>query len=221
MELADLLNQVRVRLDDTVEPYLWSDTLLTSYIFEAEREAAERAHLLPFNTEDADLTIDPVNVAIGTREVELDEHVYHLTRCVWVTAEGRKTLVETSFEHMDRAYHPRWEDLENAVPEAYIPRPDSLILFKKPSAIGTLHMSGFRLPYRQRNYLEIPIRHRERLVDWVLYRAYSIADSDTKNKGATEVARAEFEASFGVRHSAQTQRKLYGSGPRTVRYAGY
>jgi len=59
MTVDELVAFVRENLlDDTVEPYLWSDDVLTTLAFEAEREACRRG----------DLLIDNINHSFVTQE---------------------------------------------------------------------------------------------------------------------------------------------------------
>lgn len=219
----ELLDLVRLRLDDAVEPYLWSDAELLSYLNEGIREAADRARLLPFNTEEPIPAIDPVGVSAGDPMVELHELITEIDRVVWVSQGHRRKLEPTSIETLDRSYGANWETLVGH-PVEYIYDPPYIRLFRTPSVDGTIQLRGWRLPeqeVRSTTPIELPRKHHERLADWVLFRAYSKQDADTMSPDAAAKAEAAFVQSFGYRHDAHAQRKRADRREHIVQYAGY
>ena len=112
MTKAQLLAQARLDLGDTESPYLWSDAELTSYIEEAEREAAERADLL--ETEE-DATYCTVTLAEDTSVYALNALVYDVLKAR-VSGENNY-LDRTTRDKLDRD-NPTWED-DSGIPQKY------------------------------------------------------------------------------------------------------
>ena len=221
MQALELLERVRLRLDDSAEPYLWADDELLGYLSRAEAEAAVRAGLLPFDTRDADPVIAPIATVAGTREYALDPRVLRLDRA-WLADDNRRLAV-IGEDEMDRASGGDWETLAGT-PVTAVLWADRLRLVPIPDAAGTLHGSGVRLPagpLTLEGAPEIaPVFHLD-LVDWALHLAYLKNDAETLNREKAADAAARFERVFGPRLTADQYRKRHERRARTVRYAGY
>jgi hypothetical protein len=222
MQVVDLLDQARLRLDDMAEPYLWSDDELLGYLSRAEEEAAIRASLLRFDTREASPVIAPIAVVAGTREYALDARVLRLDRA-WLQG-GPFRLALVSEDQMERSCGSDWETL-TGTPDTGVLWGTQLRLVPIPQAASTLHLSGYRLPSGplalDGEAPEIaPSLHLD-LLDWALHLAYLKNDAETLNREKAADAAGRFERVFGPRLTADQYRKRSERRARTVLYAGY
>lgn len=221
MTSDELLEALRVRLDDAASPYLWSDDELLGYLDQAHEEAAIRGRLIPFDTRDTTPVIAPTAIVAGTSEYAMDSKVIEVRR-ILVDAEP---VGRTSDDLLDQFYGPEWES-DTGTPTSVILRRTTLRLYPTPVAAGTLHMQGFRLPQGQ--FLtgeilepEIPPEEHYHLLDWASHMAYLKPDAETVNAQRADLFEARFEQRFGARFSANEERKRHETRSKTVRYAGY
>jgi hypothetical protein len=68
---------------------------------------------------------------------------------------------------------------------------------------------------------EINVRHHIRLIDWVAKRAFEKRDRDTYDPAKSADAENAFTASFGIRPTANQQRKLRERRKETTRYHSF
>lgn len=211
MTKAELISFARIVLDDTVEPYLWSDTELTQYLQEAEMEAAERGKLLIEEDTTAYCEIDLVD---GTAVYDLDSLVFDVDKA---RVDGQAGyLSRTSCERLDEE-RPGWEDYEGT-PTHYYLIGSKIRVVPTPATDGTLDMVVFRHPTNPMGTSpEIPARHHYRLLDWVGFRAYNKRDADTYDPVKAKGFEKAFEESFGRRWSAEMQERRLKRTPRFMR----
>lgn len=150
MNISALLTLLRNTLDDELIGGSDADTKyttdqLTTWLSEAENEAARRSRLLYEST-----TTALTNVSITA---ETDEYTIS-DKWIWLTnvriSTGVRPLKPTTEERLDRS-GLQWRD-ETGVPTQYIHRLGYIRLVYNPSADATLYLSGYRLPlYPMRN----------------------------------------------------------------------
>jgi hypothetical protein len=201
MTKADLLSYARMRLDDTVQPYLWSDAELTRYLEDAESEAAERARLLVVSgvAEYCAITLEE-----GTASYELDPLVFWVEKAR-VSSE-RYPLTRTSRERMDADFL-NWED-DSGTPERFFVEDGTITFHPVPAGAGTANMTVCRLPVSPMGTSpEIHARHHMRLLDWVMRQAFMKRDSDTFDEKRAMLHESLFERSFGKKWDAEQQRR--------------
>lgn len=193
MNLGQLRAQARILLDDTEQDYLWTDAELNLYINEAQKEACVRALLI-----DDDNNTD-FNIALNTTDKR-----YPLNPKI-VLIDGARLL--------SRPDDPF---------TAWVATETSLILNETLVQADTLLLSIYRLPLQDMvndaDVLEINEKHDYRLLDWVLFRAYSKKDSDAEDIARAQKHEMEFVKSFGERQDNNVLRKQKSNRPKTVAF---
>lgn len=196
MNLVAIRSEARFRLKDEAKPYFWSDEWLDKAINEAEREACIRARLI----EDASGALSSIDITAGETRYTLDERILDVLSCELESRPG------SAFE--------RWTLTDS-----------DLVLADAPTADDVLLMTIIRLPMNDMeaddDKPEIRQHHHIRLIEWVLYRAYSIPDTDGFDSIGSDKALATFEQSFGARPTANVQRKHREKTGRVVRMANF
>ncbi|GKT19799.1 hypothetical protein AVHY2522_23810 [Acidovorax sp. SUPP2522] len=220
MKVEDFISDFRATVDDVELPYLWSSELIVRYLNEAVQEACERAKLIE----------DRLTPAVSTITLEPNVSTYQLHPSVFeikrITLRG-KPLDETSVEALDEDCCG-WESMKG-LPRWYIfeqasgTRSASLRLVRTPTEADTLALTVYRGALKplcadlDQGRPEIPERFHERLMDWVLHRAYLKQDADTFDPGKAAESLALFVQAFGERPDANVQRKQRDRRPPIVR----
>lgn len=204
MTLAELRARFRQRADDLQAPYLWSDPEVDAYANEAVNEAAERAYLL------YDAITPEVTLIVGAPErghYPVHGSILEIDRVVRPGTGHR--LAPINVDDLDRRGDDWPEHTGN--PLFYLIQGTQLILYPRPSSRMRIRLSVYRLPkspmFAEHDSPEIEARHHERLVDWMLYRAYSKRDADAEDAQRADRHLATFAGNFGLREDADTQRK--------------
>lgn len=221
MTLKELIHDLRMALADEVEPYLWSDEALTSYLNEAVQEACERALLIE------DMATDEVcRIALqaGQAVYRLHPSVLKVERAL---VDG-KLLTETSIERLDEAM-PNWE-ARRSEPRQYVfvqaggSGQPAIQLVPEPVAQAVLKLRVYRgalKPMRadcqERISPELPVRHHRKLMNWAMRCAYLRPDADGYDRDRAQLHEALFERDFGARPDANVQRKQRDKRPRLVK----
>jgi hypothetical protein len=193
MTTAELLATARIFLDDFIDPtqYLWSDAELTTYIQDAEQEAAERAHLLSF---EADATYGTIAVVAATSTYAVDPLIYKINK-VWLI-DSSVPLTRTSGNEKDY-YSTVWES-ETGDPFEYIFEGKNIRLYPTPTANTTMYLSGNRLPVTPIGTSpEIGPEYHRRMLDWVYRLAYMKRDKSTYEPQLAMNYEKLFSDSFG------------------------
>ena len=205
MTLAELIDIFRTRAEDIVAPYLWSDTEITMYLNEANKEAAERALLIQDETTALVCTL---TLAADTATYALHPSILRIERAK-LTSNG-ELLKIVAREYLDATWD-KWESA-TGTPQYIIENADGNVrIVPTPTAIDTITLIVKRLPITPMSLPadtpEISSRHHYRMVDWALHLAYMKPDADAGNKGAADRYDEEFSRSFGYRLDANVQRK--------------
>lgn len=233
MTVDDLLEELRIRLDDTVSPYLWSDDELTKYLDKAHEEAAIRARLIEFDTqEDEDPAIDQIQVVTGTAAYAKDSRIIEIRRALY----NGFLLVRTYETELDDLYGDDWRS-EVGEPTHYIEKQSTVRLYPFPEEVLSddpdpvpinaeiLDLVGFRLPLGKLGESiqspEIPLKDHANLMDWAAHLAYLRPDAETVNQKLADYYEAKFTKEYGERLTANQERKRHEARRKTVRYAGY
>jgi len=218
--LADLLNELRVsRLDDAVQPYLWSDDELVSFLNDAVRQVCIRQRCLLESTQ----SFCTINVAAGTQLVPVDPHILAIR---FLRQDGSTSNMQPAGITSKRFFklHATWDtdtdttgDLEYWVPDY---QNGFIALFPLPTADIVLKLNVWRLPIEDEELtladptaepVVNPAWHVD-LLDWVVYRAFSKPDSDTEQQARATAAAQTFTAKVGRLPSA-TEIRLWGVSP--------
>jgi hypothetical protein len=206
VNLAELLAEMRSRLDDEATPYLWSDADLTLYLNEAEREACIRAKLL-YDSTTPQLT--QYAITAGAQTIALDSRIDIIDR---VQLDGR-FLKRHTVEQIQHEYGPLWQNWSpERSPRYFIHEDDNqLRIFRPPAEDGTLRLYLWRLPLADMeapaDVPDISVRFHLQMIDWAEHLAYRRRDADAGDSQKAIIADQRFTATFGIRPTADTRRK--------------
>lgn len=191
MNLEALRSEARLQLGDNAQPYFWANEWLDARINEAIREACIRARLI----EDSSSPASSIDIEAGVKEYDLHEAVIDVLEAQFASNDriaSGWTLTETKLRFLEA---PRYDD--------------------------TLNMRVVRMPLTDlsddSDEPEIRRCHHERLIDWVLHKAYLVQDADTFDPAASARHLGLFEAAFGQKHTASAMRQQRDKSPRVVK----
>lgn len=207
MNLESLIAKFRTDADDAVEPYLFSDEAITHWLNEAEEEACIRANLLH---ESAETTVCEIDVTAGVMAYPVHPAIICITRAAF-TPDGGTEEVElylTDAYELDRT-HAGWRKLVGT-PTSLIHNDTHIRLGCKPANGGILQLEVQRLPLNpmvgEADEPEIAAIHHRHLVQWALFKGFSVPDSETHDPDRAQRAQSEFTRMFGLRPDADTRR---------------
>jgi hypothetical protein len=198
MNLRELRDLARVKLDDAVEPYLWSDEFLNGAINRAQDEAILRIGGIG---DDYTPRVTTSIATMGSNTVVLDPSVLKVED---VYIRGAK-LIPTSEVELD-LMNPLWRE-DVGVPSRYILGTGLFTVYPVPDADYVLSFNVRRGAIaslsKDSSIPEVPTTLQPRLLHWVLYEAYQLPDADTNNPKAAETHHEAFEGVFGKQPSAK------------------
>lgn len=213
MQVSEFITRFRAAVRDEAIPPFWPDPEILFYLNEAVQEACERARLI----EDRSM---PLAILPGQDTYNLHPSVFEIKR---LTLGGR-LLEETSVEALD-CDSPGWEG-RSGVPRCFIFEQASgaqkprVRLVPKPTVADVAGLTVYR---GARDPLaggddqpEIPQRFHERLMDWLMHRAYLKQDADVFDPAKAATSLALFVQAFGERPDANVQRKQRDRRPPVV-----
>lgn len=201
MTLAELIAAARNRAFDNSTPPLWSDAEWTSFANDAEREACRRARLIVDSTS---CEIVEIRLRANGKTYDQDQRILFIRRAK--LSGTSRPLGRASYKDLDRCA-PDWED-ETGEPRAYVTDMDTNKFrpYPTPTEAGVVKMTVVRLPLEDMvdtdDEPEIRPHLHESLLFWMLYRAYSKQDAETKDDGKASANLALFENEFGKKSSA-------------------
>jgi len=198
MNLGELRALARVKLDDKVEPYLWSDEFLNDAINRAQDEAVMRVGGI---ADDYTPQMTLQTVFAGTYTIVVPSNVLKVESI----STSTRALVPTTAEELAIA-NPMWEGV-SGIPTKYILSATSIRVYPAPLVDtvvtmrvrrGALHplLSDVQVP-------ELPYSLHASLLHFVLAESYDIPDADIMNKDASERHTKAFEGVFGPRPTAK------------------
>lgn len=215
MKVEDFIARFRAAVFDDAVPPFWSGEEIVSYLNEAVQEACERAKLI----EDRSMSLALVP---GQDTYNLHSSVFEIKRLAF---RGRP-LDETSVEALDAEF-PGWE-ARAGLPRYFVfeqasgVQPPKVRLVPTPIVAESASITVYRgalKPLSADNDTarpEIPERFHERLMDWVMHRAYLKQDADTFDPNKAAVSLGLFVQAFGDRPDANVQRKQRDRRPPVV-----
>lgn len=208
MTLAELIRRFRVYARDNVQPYLSPDVDVTDWFNDAQAQAAVRGRLL---VEDANPDVCRITLQAGQFSYPLHASVVEIIilRLIPVNGERPRSLKLVSREWLD-ATMPDWRD-ETRPAQWAIQNDTSLRVVGQFAAGDVLALECYRLPLEpmanEFDEPEINAAHHEKLIQWVLHRAFSVPDSEIFDPNRSRQAEAEFTAYFGAMPDADLRRK--------------
>lgn len=215
MKVEDFITRFRAAVLDEADPPFWSSEEIVSYLNEAVQEACERAQLIEDRS--MALTLSP-----GQDTYDLHPSVFEIKRLAF---RGRP-LDETSVEALD-AECPGWET-RAGLPRCFVfeqasgAQPPKVRLVPTPSVAESASITVYRGALKPLSAdidsarPEIPERFHERLMDWVMHRAYLKQDAETFDPNKAAQSLSLFAQAFGDRPDANVQRKQRDRRPPVV-----
>lgn len=213
MELSAILEACREELDDSIEPFLWSDELLVRYLNEAIRQACVRARLLVEST----LPMCAIAVVAGQERYNLDPSVIVVRRAA-LRSRPSDPLFRTNTAALDR-FRCSWRN-EQGRPEFVVMDQQGagrqLLLTPKPTEADTLDLVVLRYVTEDEvlsaddptGEPAIPPEHHEALVHWVCQRALRVSDAEARDLRRADDQLGMFEAHFGPAPTAAQLQEL-------------
>lgn len=201
MQLLDLVTLFRNEVDDTTEPYLWSDEEVVEFANDAQLEACRRARLL---VDSSTAAITQVAVTAGNGLLTLDARVLFVRRARFA---GALPLRRMNMQDMED-YDPFWQDAAAGTPRAFVPDYETgkLLLWPAPSSNGTLLLTVVREPLvdmiDDEDTPEVAPRYHRSLRFWMMARAYGKQDAQANDPKKEMASLALFEQEFGKKSSA-------------------
>lgn len=204
MTLAQLRALYRSLARDEATPYLVGDTLLNGFLNEAVDEAVKRGRLIHDDSTEAVCNITVEDTAgVYPATYTLHASLYELSSVRLFTPADTTDPVSlklVSREWLD-ANVDRWR--ESTDPPAYAVQDDATLrIVPRPQADGLLKLEGYRLPLTAMSAdgdaPPINAAHHRHLVQWALYRAFDMPDSELFDQGKADKALAEFTRYFGL-----------------------
>lgn len=210
---AKLLTLARARLDDTAEPYHWSDEALLEFANDAIRQVVIRKRLI---LDRSTAEVCSYAVAASTAAVPLHAAVLAIRSARW--SGSTDPLALTTLKRMDKA-QPDWPSEAAGIPTHLIldANTGSVELWPTPSAAGTLSLAVWRTPLDS-EHLEDDhdepvideIFHRD-LLDWIEHLAFLTPEGETGDLERSDRAAQRFAAKIGDLPSAHAM-KLWALG---------
>jgi hypothetical protein len=210
VNLAELIRRVRVEANDATEPYFWRDQDITDWLNDAVAEAVIRGRLIHENINPEVCKID---VTLGQSDYPLHPALYEIThlrfhcdalpRPLRLSLVSTQTLDDIATNWREQSDHPRFA----------IQNENALRLVPNPIHDGTLYLEGYRLPLsdmllseQDTAEPEIYHAHHRHLVQWALYKGFSIPDMEAFDPSRAAIAESAFSIYFGQRPDANLRR---------------
>lgn len=208
MTRDQLIAEFRIAAQDKAEPYLFEHGDIAAWLDEAQVEACIRGRLLH---ESASADVCRIALVAGQAVYPLHPALYELDHLAF-RAEGasrREPVRLVSQEWLDERVRD-WRD-QSGTPLYAIQGDTSLRLVPTPDAAGELLLEGYRLPLASlaaagTNTPEIHPAHHRQLIQWALYRGYSMPDTDAMDLERAALAERAFTTYFGARPDADLRR---------------
>ena len=213
MNLEQLRRRFRVLAKDTVEPFLYADDDIADWLTDAEAQAAIRGRLL---LEDMIPAVCVLPVSVGQAGYKLHPKLYELVNVRFKAFGDTRSepLQLVSREWMNDNVRD-WRDADNwsytSASRRYAVQSETgLRIVPAPDVAGELLIEGYRLPLKPlANDTDRPEIHEashEKLIQWALFRAFSVPDSESFDPQRSENAQAEFTRHFGLSVDADLRR---------------
>lgn len=206
MTLIELINSFRTMANDKVEPYFWSDEEVTRFLNEAQEEAVIRGRLI--------LVGHMIEPEISIIEITKGEAIYPVPRLVYEIltvwdSVNCKNLEIVSPERLDDIAGREWRERKGQ-PRFVVQTDKWLRLAPIPSEDTIVHLQAYRrpkpmvlleegalLPEGETTEPEINEAHHRYLVNYALFKAFSVPDAEAIDPNRAKQALADFELYFG------------------------
>lgn len=189
-------------LDDTVEPYAFSEVMVQRLLRQAEVRAC-RCGACELIYDDT-LTMPLV---AGRRDYALDPAILKLPRVLWTSADGEGVVEKVTEDSLDSLELDVWRRIGDGSPVRCYVRGRTLLLDRLPTADdvaqdATLNLQVYREPFdgldAEREEPEIDERHHHALCYWAAYRCLARPDVDSAQAQIAKDNLALFHQHFGA-----------------------
>lgn len=216
MTLGDLISRVRLAAQDLKDPPMWSDEAIKIWLNDAQTEAAIRARLLH---EATDPTLCEVTIIADTAAYTLHAAMYELTHVVFRTVAGCNVQLKLVSQEWLDGFMPDWRE-RRGTPAFLMQDEQMLRVSPVPDGDGKLLLEGYRVPMDLMvdvdDTPEIGGLHQVHLVQFALYRGFSMPDMETFDPSRGQLAEDEFTRYFGSRPDADLRRLTREDTPHHV-----
>ncbi len=174
MYIADIVNNARLKLDDVVEPYLWSDDELAEYLNTSVEELCNESYLIKDSTT-ADICT--INIIADTANYPTSDKITSI-----VTA--KLDSMTNYLRQIDDGVIADYDGYTITTP-SFSYDGSSITLYPTPTVDDILHLTVYRLPLNTINManayneLEVPRRWQNYLYYGIFRLAYDKNTSDT------------------------------------------
>lgn len=220
MTLAELRLAARMRLDDQISPYLWSDNELNSFINQAVNEACLRARL---NVDTSTPDVALIKVVAGTASYAIHRAVFQVERVYLETSAevlfpfGYADLDQFDQSWAQRSGRPKYYNLDMNYFMEGGELKHRLTINPTPIINENMRLTVYRLPLEAMSAdgdePDVPLQYQPDLLHWVCHLAYLKQDTEVSNPKAALEYEARFEQAFGKRRTAAVQ-ELYRKNRR-------
>lgn len=232
MNLGELINLARIRLDDLNQPYLWSDAALTEFANTAQAEAADRARLVRVTEA---ITVNPTtDTTPGTYSLSEPPLFIYDVRYTYIDTDGNSVVAPpiSPYSHNEFSLLTMYGPATGDPPRFY--KNDDIVtnitLYPTPTLPATMTVNYSRLPTEDELMVSsgdepvIPTRYHRDLVWWMLFEAYTLRDADSNDVKRAADAEQKFEQKFGrkpsAKHNTHIRATLQGKDVYPVRFGG-
>lgn len=218
MTLRELILSFRVEANDKVQPYFHEDDILKLWFNEAVQEACIRGRLIREWVNDE---VCHINILAGKVQYQLHESLYEIISArIHYDNSSSHPLKIVSTEMLDRIYGSEDWRSRTGDPEYLIQGDTDIRIVPAPTKNTTLRLEGYRLPLQDMIELDdkpdISKAHHRHLVNWVLYKAFSVPDEEFVDGDKSAIALANFEQYFGLRPDSDLRRMTRHDVPQVV-----
>jgi len=171
MNLSEIREYTRYRLNDYEKPYAFLDKELNLYANEAEKMICRDAEVL----KDSTSSLCSISIKEDTLDYAYDACIFGITSAK--LTDSSVFLTKTTKINMDREYSD-WRDATSAEPTKYLLdyRTGYITLYPPPDDSYTLNLGVIRYPQydmeSDSDEPEIPVVWHHAIIDGICYQAY-------------------------------------------------
>lgn len=204
--LLQLRTNVRtVAADTSTTDQLWSDTELTVYANDGEKQAAIAGRLI---TDSSTAAIATIAVVAGTATYVISPTIIEVKRAILTNAT--RPLIQTTKRVLDLT-HDNWEAASGTSRSFFIGDQNKLTVYKNPDANTTLNLTVLRVPNTamsgDSDTPEIDAQYHEGIELWMLHRMFQKQDSKTLDVDKAIDYERKFKEFFGIAPPVVVQRE--------------
>lgn len=188
MYIADIVNNARLKLDDVVEPYLWSDDEIAEYLNISVEELCNESYMIKDSTTDDICTIN----------ITADTAYYPLSDKITSIIIAKLDSMTNYLKQIDDGVIIDYDGSAITTP-SFSYNDSSITLYPTPAANDTLHLTVYRLPLNTINManayneIEVPRKWQNYLYYGIFRLAYDKNASDAYDPQMRDRYAAQWE----------------------------